>query len=93
MSVHAKLAPEQQMTIDEFLAFTETRPDEERWELIEGRPVLNPSPIDFHQIVVANIVTFLMQKKCRPVRLGFRCLASAPEYLPRPTACLSRTSW
>ena len=25
-------------TIEEFLAFTDTRADEERWELIEGRP-------------------------------------------------------
>jgi hypothetical protein len=36
MNVRPKLAPEQQMTIEEFLAFTETRPEEERWELIEG---------------------------------------------------------
>jgi hypothetical protein len=46
MTARPKLAPEQQMTIEEFLAFTDTRPEEERWELIEGVPVLNPSPID-----------------------------------------------
>ena len=63
MNTHARLAPEDQMTIEEFLAFTGTRPDEERWELIEGRPVMNPSPIDYHQIVVGNIVTFLMSHK------------------------------
>ncbi len=51
------------MTIEEFLAFTETRPDEERWELIEGVPVLNASPVDYHQIVVTNIATRLMTKK------------------------------
>jgi len=51
------------MTIEEFLAFTDTRPEEERWELIEGVPVLNPSPIDYHQIVVTNIVAFLMRMK------------------------------
>ena len=59
MTARPKLAPEQQMTIEEFLAFTETRPEEERWELIEGVPVLNPSPIDYHQIVVTNISGFL----------------------------------
>ncbi len=32
------------MTISEFYAFTETRPDEEKWELIEGEPVMNASP-------------------------------------------------
>jgi hypothetical protein len=26
-----QLAPKQQMTIEEFLAFTDTRPQEERW--------------------------------------------------------------
>ena len=56
MTARPKLAPEQQMTIEEFLAFTDTRPEEERWELIEGVAVLNPSPIDYHQIVVTNIV-------------------------------------
>jgi hypothetical protein len=34
MTARPKLAPEQQMTIEEFLAFTDTRPEEERWELI-----------------------------------------------------------
>lgn len=45
MAARTKLAPEDQMTIEEFLAFTDTRPDEERWELIEGEPVMSPSPV------------------------------------------------
>jgi hypothetical protein len=53
------------MTIEEFLAFTATRPDEERWELVEGVPVLNALPTDVYQIVVANITTFLMNEKAR----------------------------
>lgn len=65
MTAHAKLAPELQLTIEEFLAFTEQRPDGEKWELIEGRAVLNPSPTNYHQIVVANVVTFLMIEKRR----------------------------
>jgi Uma2 family endonuclease len=44
------------MTIPEFYAFTETRPDEERWELIEGEPVLNASPSFTHQVIVSNII-------------------------------------
>lgn len=36
------------LTIEEFLAFTRKRPDGERWELIEGQPVLNPSPVTLH---------------------------------------------
>lgn len=34
MTAHPKLAPEQQMTIEELLAFTDTRPDNEPWTLI-----------------------------------------------------------
>ena len=63
MTARMKLAPEDQLTIEEFLAFTDTRPDGERWELIEGVAVLNPSPVDHHQMVVANIVTYLMNHK------------------------------
>ena len=46
MTAHPKLVPEQQLTIEEFLAFTDTRPEGERWELIEGVAVLDPSPVD-----------------------------------------------
>src|SRR5262245_51849988 len=63
MSARRKLAPDQQMTVEEFLAFTDTRPEEERWELIEGVPVLSPSPTDYHQIVVTNISGFLWRFK------------------------------
>jgi Uma2 family endonuclease len=65
MSARAKLTPEQQLTIEEFLAFTDSRPDGERWELIEGVAVLNPSPVDYHQVVVLNIGTYLMTHKQR----------------------------
>jgi Uma2 family endonuclease len=90
MTARPKLAPEQQMTIEEFLAFTHTRPEEERWELIEGVPVLNPSPIGYHQIVVTNISGFLWRFKAerKPVWLaligtGTRVPASAHS-LPQP---------
>ncbi len=65
MTAHVKLAPELQLTIEEFLAFMESRPDGERWELIEGAAVMNPSPTNYHQIIVANVVTFLMLEKRR----------------------------
>ena len=55
---HSKL-----MTIEEFLAFTDTRPQEERWELIEGVPVMSPSPVGHHQMIVANISGFLWRFK------------------------------
>jgi Uma2 family endonuclease len=51
------------MTIEEFLAFTDTRPQEERWELIEGVPVMNASPIGHHQMIVTNISGYLWRFK------------------------------
>jgi Uma2 family endonuclease len=47
------------MTVEEFYAFTDTRPDEEKWELIEGEPILNAAPSDVHQWIVRNVVVCL----------------------------------
>jgi len=47
------------MTVDEFYAFTDTRPDEEKWELIDGEPVLNASPSPLHQRILKNLVIAL----------------------------------
>ena len=47
------------MSFGDFLAFIDTRPDEEKWELVEGRPILNPSPVYFHQIIVGNLIVEL----------------------------------
>jgi Uma2 family endonuclease len=47
------------MTVEEFLAFVETRPDEEKWELIEGEPIMNVAPAYLHQIIVANLLAEL----------------------------------
>jgi Uma2 family endonuclease len=44
------------MTVDEFYAFTDTRPDEERWELIGGEPILNAAPSPLHQLIVGNVI-------------------------------------
>ena len=97
MAAHIKLAPEDQMTVEEFLDFTETRPDEERWELIEGEPVMNPSPIDDHQMIVANIVTALMVHKRQtgaswlPMPgIGTRVPIS-PRSLPQPDVFVKET--
>jgi Uma2 family endonuclease len=47
------------MTVEEFYAFTDTRPDDEKWELIEGEPILNAAPSDMHQWIVKNVVLAL----------------------------------
>jgi Uma2 family endonuclease len=78
------------MTIEEFLEFTDTRPDGEKWELIEGVAVLSPSPVDVHQIIVGNLITELMLAKRRQnapwialIGIGTRVPAS-PNSLPQP---------
>ena len=47
------------MTVEEFYAFTDTRPDEEKWELIEGEPFLNAAPSRMRQWIVRNVVLAL----------------------------------
>ncbi len=60
MSTTARATPAP-MTFDAFLALLEERPDGERWELVEGSPVMNPTPVDVHQLIVANLITILMR--------------------------------
>ena len=90
MTARPKLAPDQQMTVDEFLAFTDTRPEEERWELIEGVAVMNPAPTEYHQVVVTNIASSLMALKRQTgaqwlpiLGVGTRVPVS-PHSLPQP---------
>ena len=47
------------MNVEEFYAFTDLRPDEEKWELIDGEPVLNAAPSRLHQRIVKNLVLAL----------------------------------
>jgi Uma2 family endonuclease len=65
------LSPDRlRMTFGEFVAFLDTRPDEEKWELVDGRPVLSPSPVYVHQIVVGNLIVELQTRlRARNARL------------------------
>jgi len=90
MTAGMKLAPEEQMTIEEFLGFTDTRPDGERWELIEGVAIMNPAPVEYHQLVVLNIGSYLMTHQERTgaswqplLGVGTRVPVS-PRSLPQP---------
>ena len=90
MNVHPKLAPEQQLTIAEILALTASRPDGERWELIEGVAVLNAPPVQVHQMAVGNIVSFLLAQKERTDAMWFPLVGVgtrvplSPRSLPQP---------
>jgi Uma2 family endonuclease len=47
------------MTVEEYFAFTDTRPDNEKWELIDGEPILNASPSNLHQTILLNLAFLL----------------------------------
>jgi Uma2 family endonuclease len=54
------------MTIDEFYEFTDRCPDEEKWELIDGEPILNAAPSPLHQWIVKNVLFALMLLEREP---------------------------
>jgi Uma2 family endonuclease len=43
-------------TIEQFHAFVDDRPEWEKWELIDGEIVLNPTANNRHQLVVSNLL-------------------------------------
>ena len=51
------------MMVDEFYLFTDRRPDEEKWELIDGEPILNGSPSPIHQWILKNLIISLGLKE------------------------------
>jgi Uma2 family endonuclease len=62
------------MTVDEFYEFTDRCPDEEKWELIDGEPILNAAPSRLHQGIVKNVLFALTLRE--------RELSAAWEVLP-----------
>jgi Uma2 family endonuclease len=47
------------MDVDEFMAFLETRPDNERWDLIDGMAVMMAPPSYAHRRIASNLCTVL----------------------------------
>jgi Uma2 family endonuclease len=88
------------MTVEEFLAFTDTRPDEEKWELIEGEPILHATPSGLHQRIVANLIYLLGALERQELRswiaipgIGVRVSDSdlpEPDVLVRPREAAER---
>ena len=61
------------MKVEEFYAFTDARPDNEKWELIEGEPVLNASPSRVHQTIIKNL-TFILATQERKSGVSWEVL-------------------
>lgn len=87
MGEHPRL---RHMLFEEFLDFAQRQPDGERWELIDGVPTLSPSPTDFHQVILLNLATALMNAKMErdapwPPLLGITTRVPArPDRAPMP---------
>ena len=47
------------MTVEEYFALTDRRPDNEKWELIDGEPILHASPSGLHGRILLNL-TYLL---------------------------------
>jgi Uma2 family endonuclease len=88
MSVIAK--EPRKLTIDEFLAFYETRPDEEQWQLVDGVAILMPPPFPTHQRIASNLELLLndaLEEHAPHLeayqRVGIE-IAAFPHYRPEP---------
>jgi Uma2 family endonuclease len=51
------------MTVEEFYDLTDTGPDNEKWELIDGEPILNASPSPVHQWIAKNLSVVLANRE------------------------------
>jgi Uma2 family endonuclease len=76
------------MTVEEYFAFTDTRPDNEKWELIEGEPVLHASPSGTHHRLLKNLL-FLLAAAERAQAQSWEAIPGigvgvSPTSLPEP---------
>jgi Uma2 family endonuclease len=79
------------MSIAEFRAWVETRPDEEHWELIAGVPTMMAPPTRDHQRIASNLERLLndaLEASGAPMeafqRSGLNLAPIAPDYDPEP---------
>ena len=55
----ARLSEADGLTREGFLAFLDDRPDEERWELFDGVPLMQANPRLTHQIIAMNLAKLI----------------------------------
>jgi len=47
------------MTVDDFLSFVDRKPKHERWELLDGAPVMMVGGTEGHALILGNVLTML----------------------------------
>jgi hypothetical protein len=78
------------MTVDEFYAFTDTRPDDEKWEMIGGEPILNAEPSRKHQWIGRNVV-FALSTREYEIKPPWVALPGLEFVFPRRSARAGRS--
>src|ERR1700680_4192116 len=82
MTVNAPARPlSGNMDVDEFMAFLETRPKGEHWDLIEGIAVMMAPPTYAHQQIVYNLC-YLLNSVFAAQRLDLRACFSVGVRTP-----------
>jgi Uma2 family endonuclease len=79
------------LSIEAFRAWSETRPDEERWELIDGVPMMMTPPTKAHQRIDSNLERLLNDALLRSAperaayqRVGLNLGPVVANYDPEP---------
>ena len=63
------------LSTEAFRAWSETRPDEERWELLDGVPMRGDPPTKAHQRIASNVERLLNDTLARsPDRAAYQCV-------------------
>jgi Uma2 family endonuclease len=69
-----------QLTMEQFHAFRDERPKEEKWELIDGVPIMMPPPTLVHQRIADNL-NQLLNERLREVKPEWRAVRDAGVWL------------
>src|SRR5262249_34329892 len=69
-----------QLTMEQFHGFRDERPKEEKWELIDGVPIMMPPPTLVHQQIADNL-NQLLNMHLREVKPGWRAIREAGVWL------------
>jgi Uma2 family endonuclease len=79
------------LTVEQFLAFYDTRPDEEQWQLVDGVALLMTPPFVVHQRIARNLEHLLndalemhASHLTAEQRIGIELLPDFPRYRPEP---------
>lgn len=86
-----------QLTLEQFHAFRDERPKEEKWELVDGVPMMMPPPTLLHQRIAGNLEAML-NDRLREVRPEWQAdreigvlLPDDEKYNPEPDVTVTDT--